>query len=333
MATAPTLDTVARVAGVSRQTVSNVLHRPERVRPATRERVLAAVSELGYRPSAPARQLAMRRATAVAVPAHRPQPEGVSGLLLDAFLHALADGGRDAGSHVVLYPGSPDDEVEIAILDDLLGTGSVGGVVLTAVELDDGRAAWLSRQGTAFCTFGRPWPAGGDARHDWVDVDGEDGCAQAVAHLHERGRRRIGFVGWPAGSGAGDARRRGWTAAADALGVRCAAGDLSCEDVADAAESGVLRLMAGDDAPDAFVCASDTLALGAWRACRDAAEPPAVVGFDATPVTAALGLPSVSQPVGEAAHRCLDLVRSRMAGQSGPPRGVLLKPSLTRPST
>lgn len=331
MTAAPTLDTVARLAGVSRQTVSNVLHRPERVRSTTRERVLAAVTELGYRPSSPARQLAMRRATSIAVPAHRPQPEGVSGLLLDAFLHALAEGGREAGSHIVLYPGGHEDDEEVTVLDDLVGTGAVGGVVLTVVHLGDRRAQWLADRRVPFVTFGRPWGGAGHPTHDWVDVDGADGCARAVAHLAERGRRRVGFLGWPPGSGAGDDRRRGWADESKRRGVAAPDADLSCHDAADIAERAVGVLLQGPNPPDALVCASDTLALGAWRACRERRDPPSVVGFDATPVTAALGLPSVAQPVTDAAHRCLELVRTRMAGHTGPPRGVLLPASLTVP--
>ena len=90
-----TLDSVAARAGVSRQTVSNVLRHPSRVAAPTRERVLAAIRESGYRPSLPARQLATRRAHAIAVRAER-QQDGISGLVLDAFYHGLAEAAQDA---------------------------------------------------------------------------------------------------------------------------------------------------------------------------------------------------------------------------------------------
>ena len=76
-----TLDTVAALAGVSRQTVSNALHHPDRLRAETRERVLEAVRRSGYRPSLPARQLATRRASAIAVRAD-PQQDGVTRVLM-----------------------------------------------------------------------------------------------------------------------------------------------------------------------------------------------------------------------------------------------------------
>ncbi len=329
----PTLDTVASLAGVSRQTVSNALHRPDRLRPATRARVEAAIDELGYRPSIPARQLATRRATAIAVPAHRPQPDGVSGLLLDAFLHGLADACLPSGHRVILYPAAPAGDDETELIADLLLTGSADAVVLTATHPGDRRAAWLGERRTPFCSFGRPWDDDDDAvqPHDWVDVDGADGCDQAVSYLAARGCRRIAYVGWPGGGVAHD-RRSGWHRAATRLGVMSSLPPIACDDVIDCAETAVGSLLESSTPPDALVCASDTLALGAWRATRSMAEPPLIVGFDATPVTTALAIPSVAQPVALAARTCHDLVLARLGGSEAPFRGVLLSPELRLPN-
>ena len=114
-----TLDSVAARAGVSRQTVSNVLRHPTRVADATRERVLAAIRETGYRPSLPARQLATRRAHAIAVRAER-QQDGISGLVLDAFYHGLAEAGHDNGLRVLLYAQPADEAAEVATIDELV---------------------------------------------------------------------------------------------------------------------------------------------------------------------------------------------------------------------
>ncbi|MGF1664022.1 MAG: LacI family DNA-binding transcriptional regulator, partial [Kineosporiaceae bacterium] len=221
----PTLDTVAHRAGVSRQTVSNALHHPERLRPDTRARVLEVVAELGYRPSAAARQLVTRRSMAVAVPMHASGPaDTVAGMLLDTFLHALAEAGQATGHRVLLYPSSADDH-EIAALEDLVLGGAADAVVLTATHREDRRAGWLRERSVTFSSFGRPWGAPGVADpagrqvHDWVDVDGAHGCAGAVEHLVSRGCRRVGFAGWAPDGGGGDDRRAGWRAAAERLGV------------------------------------------------------------------------------------------------------------------
>ena len=175
-----TLDTVAALAGVSRQTVSNALHHPDRLRAATRERVLEAVRRSGYRPSLPARQLATRRACAIAVRAD-PQQDGISGLVLDTFFHGLAEAGQENGLRVVLYPAQVTQEEEVALVDDLLHSRAADAVVLTATSATDERPTYLSATGQTFCAFGRPW--GHDvAPHDWVDVDGAAGTALAAAH-------------------------------------------------------------------------------------------------------------------------------------------------------
>ncbi len=330
-----TLDSVAARAGVSRQTVSNVLHHPGRVAEGTRERVLTAIRESGYRPSLPARQLATRRAHAIAVRAER-QQDGISGLVLDAFYHGLAEAGQDNGLRVVLYAQPADEATEVAIIDDLVHTGAADAVVLTATSADDRRPTHLTESGTTFCAFGRPW-GHDDEPHDWVDVDGAVGTGLAVAHLLALGRRRIAYLGWP-GDGSepstGSDRRRGWLEAVTEAGLDAPPEAHSLNDAA-AAGAAVAALLDRPDAPDAIVCASDTLALGAHRAAVAAAgagTPATVVGFDATPVAAALGLVSVAQPIDQVAHLCIDLLTGRFQTPERPARGLLVPPVLHLPA-
>ncbi|CUR58035.1 putative Transcriptional regulator [metagenome] len=330
-----TLDSVAARAGVSRQTVSNVLRHPDRVAGPTRERVLAVIAESGYRPSLPARQLATRRAHAIAVRAER-QQDGISGLVLDAFYHGLAEAGQDNGLRVLLYAQPDDEAAEVATIDELVHTGAADAVVLTATSADDERPAHLRDNGTTFCAFGRPW-GHDDEPHDWVDVDGAVGTSLAVRHLLDAGRRSIAYLGWP-GDGAepstGSDRRRGWLEAISEAALGAPVEAHSLNDAA-AAESAVAELLARSDAPDAIVCASDTLALGAHRAAQAAAgrrAPVTVVGFDATPVAAALGLPSVAQPIDQVAHLCIDLLTDRFAQPDRPARGLLVPPVLHLPA-
>lgn len=327
-----TLDSVAGLAGVSRQTVSNVLLHPERVAASTRAKVQDAIRESGYRPSLPARQLATRRAHAVAVRAER-QSDGISGLVLDSFFHGLAEAGYDRGLRVVLYPAQPDEASELALVQELLHSRAADAIVLTATSATDGRPDRLREAGLTFCAFGRPW-GHEDAPHDWVDVDGAVGTALAVRHLLDTGHTRIGWLGWPDEAGTpsvGTDRRRGWVEELDRAGVRGPRPETSCVNDADAAESATRALLERPDRPDALVCASDTLALGAHRAAAAAGTPLEVVGFDATPVTAALGMASVAQPIDQVAHRCIELLTTRFAQQEGPTRGLLLAPTLRLP--
>ena len=342
MTSPATLDSVAAHAGVSRQTVSNVLHHPARVAAATRQRVLDAIRDTGYRPSLPARQLATRRADAIAVRAER-QQDGISGLVLDAFYHGLAEAGAGHGLRVVLYAQPADEETELLIIEDLLRSGAADAVVLTATSAEDDRPRRLREASLSFCAFGRPWGHESDP-HDWVDVDGAAGTALAVRHLLDTGHRQIAYLGWPDDGdapGTGTERRRGWAEELDRSqpdGARAEARSLN-DSVA--AEAAALRLLRAAEPPDAIVCASDTLALGAYRAVRgDGRTPVTVVGFDATPVAEALGMASVGQPIDQVAHRCIELLQSRFADPGRAARGLLLTPTLhvpgsprSRPST
>ena len=331
-----TLDSVAAQAGVSRQTVSNVLHHPTRVATSTRDRVLAAIQDTGYRPSLPARQLATRRAHAIAVRAER-QQDGISGLVLDAFYHGLAEAGQDNGLRVLLYAEPADEEDELAVIDDLLRTGAADAVVLTATSAEDHRPRRLRDAGLRFCAFGRPWGHEDDP-HDWVDVDGAAGTSMAVRHLIDTGHRHIAYLGWPddgVAPSTGTDRRQGWV---DGLDRARIAERLEARSLNDslAGEAAARTLLRGASVPDAIVCASDTLALGAHRAAMTAAggrtPTVTVVGFDATPVAAALGLASVAQPIGEVAHQCIELLRGRFVDLDRPARGLLLAPTLAVPS-
>ncbi len=327
----PTLDSVAALAGVSRQTVSNALHHPDRLAAATRDKVLAAVRTSGYRPSLPARQLATRRAHAIAVRAD-PQQDGISGLVLDTFFHGLAEAGHRSGIRVLLYPAQPDEATELTLVEDLLHSRAADALVLTATNATDARPTHLAAHGLTFCAFGRPW--GHDqAPHDWVDVDGAAGTALAVRHALDRGARRIAFLGWPEDGGTGSDRRRGWTEALDAERVTGDRLEDAALNHADGGEAAAARLLALPEPPDAIVCVSDTLAFGAHRAAQSLppAARPLLVGFDATPVATALGLASVAQPIRQAAHACLDLLLPRLAGGDPAARGVLLAPTLSVP--
>lgn len=298
-----TVADVAAVAGVSRQTVSNALNRPEVVRPDTLDRVRSAIETLGYRPHASARRLRTRQSSTLGV---RLEPvHGISGAVLDRFLHALVEHADARGMRILLFTARDVDD-ELTHIERLVEGSDVDGFVLTSTFHGDPRPGWLADRDVPFVLFGRPWGQSAE-RADvlpWVDVDGRAGLRAATAHLLEAGHRRIGFLGWPSPSGQGDERRHGWQDALAAAGLPDQM-QLVCEDDVSAATEVVTRAVADGAAVDAVVCASDTLALGA----RFALGPDVpVVGYDDTPVAEALGISSVEQPLGDAAAAALDLL-------------------------
>ncbi len=174
-----TLGDVARHVGVSAQSVSNALNSPDRVAPATRDRILAAVHELGYRPNRSARALRNQRSRLIGVKVEASRDDRAA-LLLDQFLHALAESAGAAGCHLILCHA--DDEAgEIAAYRDLLATTAVDAFVLASTHTDDARVAALRELDVPFATFGRSWD--GDEDLAWVDVDGRAGIRAATEHV------------------------------------------------------------------------------------------------------------------------------------------------------
>lgn len=326
-----TIEAVAGHARVSRQTVSNALNAPHRLRPDTLERVLRSVTDLGYRPNHAARTL---RTQATRVLGYRPPPSpyGGTGGVLDRFLHVLCQASRDRGYDVLCFAASGDDD-EIAVYDDLLRREAVDGFVIVATHFVDPRAAWLLDRGVPFVAFGRPW--GMDrARHSWVDVDGAQGVSDAVDHLADQGHRRIGFIGWPEGSGVGDDRHAGWLRRVTARRLPARGLVVRGDDGIASGASLTERLLDAARPPTAIVCVSDAMALGVLHVLADRGLRPgadiAVVGFDDSPVASVTrpGLTSVRQPLEGVADKAVELLLEHLAGTRTKPAHALLPPAL-----
>lgn len=331
MAQRATITTVAERANVSRQTVSNVLNAPHRVQPHTRERVQAAINELGYRPHRAARQMRTHRSNLIAI-RMAPFSEEQAGSVLDRFVHAVAESGEQSGFRTLVFTAT-DDADEIANYQDLLNSYELDAFVLTGTHHRDRRTTWLRKQDVPFVTFGRPW--GVRAKHWWVDVDGHAGTSAATRRLLDAGHRRIGFVGWPDGSGSGDDRRSGWETTLRDAGVDPTGLATSTENtVADGHRSATELLT--ERGVEALVCVSDTLALGALAMVRDRVSRGGptvpIIGFDDTPGAAAMGLTTLAQPLRDAASTCVRLLTDFLAapddGAAPEQHHVLLEPHL-----
>lgn len=312
-----TIEDVARVAGVSRQTVSNVLNAPEIVRDQTRERVRDAIRRLGYAPHASARRLRTRRSSTLGIHLD-PYAGGISGVVLDRFVHALTERAGERGLRVMLYAARTPEE-EIRRMADLRDGGDIDAVVITGTFHGDPRAQWLLEHSVPFVAFGRPWGEDdvGAPAHLWVDVDGAAGTAQATRHAVATAGPRVAFLGWPAGSGTGDDRERGWR---EALPDGATALRLTSPENVGSARGVVERAFATDEF-DALVCASDALAVGAHLAAVTsgrAALP--IIGFDNTPAAEALGLSSIEQLPEQVASGALDLLLA--GGRDVVPRDI-----------
>jgi DNA-binding LacI/PurR family transcriptional regulator len=328
-----TLATVAAAAGVSRQTVSNALNSPELLRPDTLERVQQAIERLGYTPNRAARNLRTRSSQLVGLRLD-PAVEGTASGLMDRFLHSLVESCRGAGLHVLLFTAE-DVNDPLDGYDELLRSASVDAYVVTDTYRGNPQAAWLEERQVPFVAFGRPWTEP-DATHPWVDVDGRAGVMLAVDHLVHRGHQRVAWVGWQKSSTIGEDRRSGWVDRMHEHGLSTSRLSARGEDTIEFGRRAAHALLDQEgEQPTAFVCVSDTVAMGVLQAAsergrRVGAGDLAVVGFDDSPAAQVVvpGLTSVRQPLEEVAVQIVRLLEDRLAMRSIEHPHAVLTPEL-----
>jgi DNA-binding LacI/PurR family transcriptional regulator len=311
---AVTIYDVAAAAGVSHQTIANVIKDPARVSPATRELVERHIAELGFRPNRLAQNLSKRRTRLLGFHV-RARSSLTAGGILDAFLQSLAEAAEQLDHHVVLFHSEPGLD-EVAKATELYQTSIADAFVVAETAPGDPRIPALVDARLPFVTFGR---TDGTGNHHSVDTDNVAGSRMATAHLADLGHRRIGFLGWPGPSWVGSDRRQGWRKELQARRLPAGA-SLVAEAVNDrsAAAAACAALLSVDPGVTAIVAVSDELALGALHAAERAGRRLSVVGYDDSPIaTIGDGLSTVRQPIPEIARRIV-AIASRLAAGPGP---------------
>ncbi len=326
-----TIYDVARHAGVAVTTVSRVMNNTGQVRGQTRDRVMAAVEELGYRPNRSARGLARRRVAAVAalIPfvSHSSAVHRVRGMV---------DGLRGSGLPLSLFDvEQPEHQHEH--LRALTGDLRPEGLVVVSLHLTDEERAWLESAGL------RPVLVDTEAEGlSSVVIDDEGGGELATSHLIELGHERIAFVGDLEHDRFGftSSRRRheGYLRALAAGGIeRRPEYERTGRHGHDTARVHGLELFQLAEPPTAVFAASDTQALGVLQAARESGlrvpEDLSVVGFDDIDVAAYAGLSTVRQPLVESGREAVRLVEAERAEPSAPAQRHLMEIDLVRRET
>lgn len=275
---ASTLHDVARLAGVSIKTVSNVINDYPHIRPATKAKVEQAIAELGYTPNLTARSLRSGRTGAIAL--------AVPELGLSYFAElaaAVIEAAEEAGLVVLVEQtgGDRDRELELLRSPRLQMTD---GLIFSALGMGQDDAAQLRRPYPLVLLGERIF----DAPVDHVTMRNVEAARAATEYLLASGRRRIAIIGAHPGEVIGSAglRLRGYREALEAAGVpydESLIGETTLWHRANGAH-GMRELLERDPGFDAVFGLNDTLALGAMRVLQEAGlrvpEDVAVVGFD-----------------------------------------------------
>lgn len=315
----PTLHEVARAAGVSIATVSRVIHGSAGVSPKLRDRVQAAIHELGYRPSHSGRALVNRRHGALGIVF-----PGLYGPYYSEVIHGIEEVAvRNRLAVMILGTHLLDGSTEhvFTLADRTDGLAMLGGSVPDDAIQD------LASRGKPIVLM---------AQHPMFDlptvrVENCSSTRDLTSHLlTDHGLRRLAFLGTPQGSPDVEDRWRGFVDAHTAL-------DLAPPDAPAAAglevglghEAG-LDILSGPDRPDGVVCANDELALGVLSAARalgvDVPNDVAVTGWDDIALSehAHPPLTTVHQPSRELGARTARLLVDLMNGTTSNERSIEL---------
>jgi DNA-binding LacI/PurR family transcriptional regulator len=319
----PAMTDVARLAGVSHQTVSRVLNDHPNVREQTRLRVRAAIAELGYRPNRAARALVTGKSQLIGVVAQNSTLYGPASLLA-AFEQAAAEAGFAVSVGSV---GRLDRESIAGAVERHLDQRVAGLVVIAPVASADDALEDMPAGVPLVTIDGDPRRA-----HALVIVDQAAGARLATERLLAAGHRTVWHVSGPADWYDAAGRIEGWRAALEDAGAEVpplVPGDWSAASGYDAGQ-----MLARMPEVTAVFTANDHQALGLLRAFsergRKVPEDVSVVGFDDVPEAAFFipPLTTVRPAFGAVAHAGLDLLLAQITAETTTPERVVIAPTL-----
>lgn len=284
----PTIEDVARLAGVSTATVSRSLNSPDRVRAKTRQAVERAVLELGYTPNFAGQVLASNRTNTIG--AIIPTMENaIFARAIQALQETLSP--RRVTLLIATSQYSPRQEEEQ--IRALLARG-VDGAVLIGSCRSDNVYKLLTDRGLPFVIL---WSAPQETKHFTVGFDNVAAAADVANRVMDKGHSRIAMIsGLTADNDRAQARVRGVVSALKARGLTMPPQYLvECRYSLDRGEWAASQLLAGDNPPTAIICGNDVLAAGAMRAARKSGicipDALSITGFDDIELSRAVSPP------------------------------------------
>ncbi len=306
---------VAEQAGVSQSTVSRVFsENSPNVAQSTRDRVLEAARNLGYRPNVIARMMSTRQSNIIGiVMASITSP--FYPYVLEKFLQKL----QAIDRQVLLFTAAPQQQV-----DDVLPLAlqhQVDALIITSATLSSEMVEECTQQGTPVILFNR-YVSG--ANVSAVCADNEGGARLVANLLVDSGHQRFGYVAGQQDTSTNNDRQRGYLERLHQRGIY----DVQIEQAEYTYESGyktTKHLLKSQHPPDAIFCANDIMALGAIDAARNLnVSIPynvSIVGFDDIPMAGwgAYNLTTISQEVDAMIEETLALMQEKIAHPNSPP--------------
>ncbi|GAA1383971.1 LacI family DNA-binding transcriptional regulator [Catellatospora chokoriensis] len=320
---------IARLAGVSRSTVSYALSGRRTVSDETRKRIEQVIAQAGYRPNAAARALkeGRTRTLGLVIP---PASQRLTDMQL-GFVASVVEAAARADLDVLLSPSGGDHDRSF---ERVITGQRVDGVILMEIRLDDARVTRLQQAGLPFVTIGR---TALPENMSWIDVDYAGLIGRCVHHLADLGHRHVALINRSAelvAAGYGPSHRAltGFTDAAtqrDLKGIT-----VCCADDAAAGQACMEQLLTEHPQITAIATVNEAALPGVQRALDDAglAVPRdfSITGVVAQhwaedfrpPLTAA------DVPAHDIGARAVELLQQRIAEPDSAPRHLLMAPPI-----
>lgn len=309
-----TINDIARLAEVSKKTVSRVINNSPFVKEETRKRVEAVIAENGFTPDPQARGLAFRRSFLVGMIYDNPSPNYVVNMQ-----QGVLDAVRGAGLELVVHPCNRADDSFLTDVRNFIVRQKLFGVVMPPSVSEDDRVVAILKE--ADCPYVRIASVSLDEPACMVVTHDSRGAARAARHLAELGHRRIAFISGPDTFRSSHERGRGFAEGLAEHGLQ-----LNPAYVRRAAytfESGVeaaTELLALPQRPTAIFAGNDEMAIGVMKAARDAGlDVPrdlSIVGFDDLPMASRVwpNLTTVRLPIRDMGRMAAEKLTAGLRG-------------------
>ncbi len=327
------LQHIAKIAGVSKSTVSRVINNQPNVSENTRQRVLEAIQTSGYRPNEAARALVTHQTRVLSIVI----PTALSATFTDPYFPALVQSislaANERNYAIMLWVGNSAEEAD-RYCDRILNNGFFDGVILASAVDDDPLLKRLVQTELPYVLIG---PAQQQVLCN-IDVDNRSASCDAVTHLLKLGCRRVATITGPLNTGAARDRLAGYRDALGQAGMTVDDSLIEERNFDEASGYGAMTRLI-ERKIDAVFCASDMMALGALRALLDSGlhvpNDVALVGFDDMPFAATTHPPltTVRQPLAELGRKAVNLLMSLIEGEPLQTKQVTLTAHLIVRST
>lgn len=313
-----TINDIARMAGVSKKTVSRVLNEHPLVNEETRKRIKQIIAEHQYRPDPQARGLALRRSFLIALAYDNPSPQYVVNMQL-----GILDTFEDTDYQLVLHPVDRNSDTYIDRLKWFVESHRPAGIIMPPSVSEDSAVADLLNE--LNCPYIRIASVVLDELPRMVRTHDAAGAAQAARHLASLGHTKIAHIHGPKSFRSAHERMNGFI-----LGLSEFSLELKPELTVEAGytfDSGELaanQLLSGRVRPTAIFAGNDEMAIGVYAAARKAGltipEDLSVVGFDDTPMAGRItpGLTTVRLPIRDMGREAAKLLLRKLAGAEKP---------------